>query len=303
MGRKNWQTRYERFAAYSLHADGPGTSGTDNPFAEVNEMRTEGNSPERAIAKLCEAFSDNPWFINLHWPENEHRVRTMMADVSVSFPDGGRVLDVGCYSGYVSLLMAWSGYQVIGTDMEDFAVRTRLFAEHGVDFHETNLNDLNPFAFLPRASVDVVLLGEVIEHVLNYPLGLLRSLGSALRPGGLLILSTPNPSNVMNAVRVLRGLPLLWGTEPFVAEQKFDGRGMICRADIHYREYTTSEMRYLLGAAGFEIETLRYMGMGVSPQQPALKRFMKNNALIKRLMSRRLFTCTQYFVARKRSGA
>ncbi len=264
-------------------------------------MNAHSRESELAVVNLRRAFADNPWFSDIHWPENEERIRTMITDRVSRFPEGGRVLDVGCFNGYLSLLLKWSGFEVIGTDMEALDDRTRLFAQHGVIFREANLNDVDPFPFINPGTIDVVMLGEVIEHVLNYPLGLLRSLFAGLRLGGLMIVTTPNPSNFMNAARALLGRPLMWGTEQFVSTAKFDGKTIIYRGDIHYREYTTSELRELLEAAGFEVEAIHYMGMGISAQQPALKRWIKRNVIGRQLIKRRLFACTQYVVARKPS--
>ena len=51
--------------------------------------------------------------------------------------------------------------------------------------------------------MDVVVLGEVFEHILNHPAGLLQAVFRILRPGGTVILTTPNPSTLINAVRLL----------------------------------------------------------------------------------------------------
>ena len=40
---------------------------------------------------------------------------------------------------------------------------------------------------------DVGVMGEVIEHIPNHPLGLMREVARVLRPHGLLALTTPNP--------------------------------------------------------------------------------------------------------------
>ena len=51
---------------------------------------------------------------------------------------------------------------------------------------------------------DVVVLGEVIEH-LGAPQSFLANLGAMLRPGGVLVLSTPNPYMLNRAWHSLRG--------------------------------------------------------------------------------------------------
>ena len=48
-----------------------------------------------------------------------------------------------------------------------------------------------PRPFIP-ASFDTIVAGEILEHV-ESPMRLLRAIHATLRPGGRLILSTPNP--------------------------------------------------------------------------------------------------------------
>jgi SAM-dependent methyltransferase len=62
--------------------------------------------------------------------------------------------------------------------------------------------DLNaPFAEVAGPDgVDAVTLMEVIEHLEN-PRHVLREIGAMLRPGGILILTTPNASGVYSRVR------------------------------------------------------------------------------------------------------
>lgn len=142
-------------------------------------------------------------------------------------------------------------------------------------------------------------MGEVIEHVLNHPLGLMREVARVLRKGGLLVMTTPNPATLMTALRLVADRSTLWGTRPFMELPKIRENQIISKEDIHYREYRTAEVSHLLISSGFSIEKIRYMGMGVSKAQPAIKRLIKSHPIIKVLMSRRLFACTHYFVARK----
>jgi SAM-dependent methyltransferase len=87
---------------------------------------------------------------------------------------------------------------------------------------------------------DLVVCAEVIEHLPVSPLPALRFLGSALRPGGWLVLQTPNAARIGNRLR------LLAGRNPFEE----------LRDDLvspgHIREYTVDEVVELGRAAGLE---------------------------------------------------
>lgn len=102
---------------------------------------------------------------------------------------GGRslsILDVGCGSGANSAELAARGHRVVGADFSDAAIekyRARGFEGYVVDL-ESNLG-------FPADSFDVVFCSEVIEHMTS-PEVLAAEMFRMLKPGGLLVLSTPN---------------------------------------------------------------------------------------------------------------
>lgn len=256
---------------------------------------------EQAIGKMLVEYSGNEWMLNEHWPLNEPHVRLMVADVIARCPPGPnvRMLDVGCFNGYISVLFKHLGYQVTGTDVCELEDRHAIFAKHGIDFELSNLNDAEPFKHLASEQFDIVIIAQVIEHILSHPLGLIRSLANTMRPGGLMILTTPNPTTIMNAARVLRGRSLLWGTTDFIDQPKFDGGAIISQGEIHYREYTSAELSHLLEGAGLSVELSRYLPLGDSVTQSSLKKLLKNNPLVRKLTSRRLLASNHYFLSRK----
>ena len=256
---------------------------------------------ERAVAAMRQEFSDNEWMLDEHWPLNEPHVRLMIADVMARFPPSSnvRLLDAGCFNGYISFLFKQLGYQVTGTDICELERRDALFARAGIEFVRANMNDPHPFGHLDAESFDVVIIAQVIEHILNHPLGLVRSLAGTMRSGGLMILTTPNPATVMSALRILRGRSMLWGTQAFIDEPKVAGGEVISQAEIHYREYTSAELCRLLEDAGLHVERSRYLGLGNSRSQSGWKKLAKGNPLARKLTSQRLFASNHYILARK----
>ena len=260
-----------------------------------------GAEVERAIAAMLDEYRGNDWMLTEHWPLNEPHVRLMIADTMARFPPGPnvRLLDVGCFNGYISFLFTQLGYQVTGTDICELDDRRAIFEKAGVGFQSSNLNDLEPFKHFAAEQFDIVIIAQVIEHILNHPVGLIRSLAGTMRRNGLMILTTPNPATIMSAIRSLRGHSLLWGTEDFIDEAKFDHNEMISKGEIHYREYTSGELRHMLEGAGLHVELSRYLALGDSRTQSRLKRVVKNNLLARKLTSRRLLASNHYFLARK----
>lgn len=264
--------------------------------AHLEHSARAARTLDEAEHKMLEQFARNNWFLENHWPENRERVRRIMSVLLEKFPQRGAcVLDVGCFNGYMSLLGHLLGFEVTGSDAVGLADRQVIFREFGIAFLEANLNDPKPLATVEAATFDAVIFAEIFEHILNHPLGVLKELARVLKPGGLLVMTTPNPSTITNALRLLLDRYTLWGTESFGEVQKFGDTGSICQADIHYREYRTSEMQDLLRKAGFKTGMVSYLAMGSPVNENALKRLVKRSCAP--LFHRRLFGNTQFLVA------
>jgi SAM-dependent methyltransferase len=241
-------------------------------------------------------FSSNEWFLQHHWPENRARVRRILGALVAKYPQRGvRVLDVGCFNGYISLLARLLGFTVTGSDALPLGDRDAIFEKFGIEYFPANLNESRPFSALGDSAFDAVIFAEIFEHILNHPLGVLQDLARLLKPEGLLVLTTPNPSTVANAARILLDRHTLWGTPSFGEIQKFDTAGAICQADIHYREYRTCEVTELLARAGFSVRQVQYMSMGSPVHESTAKRLVKQSCGF--LLRRRPFANTQFILA------
>ena len=97
----------------------------------------------------------------------------------------GSFMDVGCGSGKVVSLAQQMGWHAEGLELDSEAVASAKRA--GLTIAEGGYERLHerPQKF------DVVLCSHVIEHV-HDPVDMLRALHDALRPGGFLLLATPN---------------------------------------------------------------------------------------------------------------
>ena len=136
------------------------------------------------------------------------------------------VLEAGCGEGYGADLLAGVARRVIAVDYDETAaahVRARYPAVAAV---RANL------ALLPARSgvVDVVANFQVIEHLWDQ-VGFLGECWRVLRPGGVLLITTPNRLTFSPGLDV----PL----NPF-----------------HTRELAADELRELLVGAGFSVEFL-----------------------------------------------
>jgi SAM-dependent methyltransferase len=118
--------------------------------------------------------------------DTEHRGRYWWAARAV---EGREVLDAGCGTGYGMEILAAGGASVTGVDVDRDAV---VAAGRRVGDPDAVVEgDVRELPFDDDA-FDVVVCWEVIEHVE----GAARALGEfrrVLRPGGLLLVSSPNP--------------------------------------------------------------------------------------------------------------
>lgn len=98
-------------------------------------------------------------------------------------PKPARVLDVGAGEGYLCKLLKERGYEVEACDYQE-----DLFKVPGIPFHKADLNRSIP---LPDGRFDCIVSIEVLEHLENH-VQFMREVMRVLRPGGTVILTTPN---------------------------------------------------------------------------------------------------------------
>lgn len=153
-------------------------------------------------------------------------------------PEPKRVLDVGCATGYISVLLMHAGHRVSGIELNPQMAREA--RRNGVEVLEHDVEEPLPLA---SASIDAVHACEIIEHLFDTE-GFLMELRRVLVPGGLLILSTPNLNSAANRIRVLTGRPLeMWGAYP------------ADRHGTHIRVFNKAKVEELLERTGFRDAT------------------------------------------------
>jgi 2-polyprenyl-6-hydroxyphenyl methylase/3-demethylubiquinone-9 3-methyltransferase len=116
------------------------------------------------------------------------RRRATLQLLTEVLPRGAHILDVAAAQGNFSLALAEMGFEVTWNDLRrDLAGYVRLKHERGtVHYAPGNVFDLefqSPF--------DAVLMTEVIEHV-AHPDRLLQRVRGLVRPGGYVVMTTPN---------------------------------------------------------------------------------------------------------------
>jgi len=116
-------------------------------------------------------------------------------------PRGLRVLDLGCGGGHNGALLKRAGArEVIGVELDaGAAARARTCLDAVV---ECDLAHLDP-AQLGEELFDAILASDVLEHLADPDAVLARAV-ARLRPGGAVVVSLPNVSNVVVFASLLR---------------------------------------------------------------------------------------------------
>lgn len=116
------------------------------------------------------------------------------------------VVEVGSGSGIATrCLPHLAGTEVaVGLDVDGDALKKAGSPDDGVDYVLANADAGLPFR---RGSVDALVASEVYEH-LHGPEGFLDDIRRVLKPGGRLILTTPNTESLV--LLFLRLLPRAW---------------------------------------------------------------------------------------------
>lgn len=161
---------------------------------------------------------------------------------------GRRVLELGANPYIMTLLIRWrldvelELVNFFGDDTD--AIESTHVAElngERVDFRFRHFNvERNPFPY-PNDSFDCVLFCEVLEHLLLSADRVVAEIARVLRPGGYVIVSTPNATRLTNLYFLALGQSIWEG----YSEHGVYGR--------HNREFTLAEVRDLLGRHGFAV--------------------------------------------------
>jgi 2-polyprenyl-3-methyl-5-hydroxy-6-metoxy-1,4-benzoquinol methylase len=152
---------------------------------------------------------------------------------------GERVLDVGCGEGRFASELARAGVRVVGADVAEEPLRRARERDPGLDLRL--LDDSEDPWPLEDACFDAVWAGETIEHIADTARWL-SEVRRVLRPGGRLLLSTPNHPPLL----LLR---FALSRRAFAAH--FDPRS------DHLRFYTRATLTRLLGEFGFQEISMR----------------------------------------------
>jgi SAM-dependent methyltransferase len=144
---------------------------------------------------------------------------------------------------YFPYTLFLSGGVNVGEPEQSLIKMINRFSGEEYSFSSENFNvEMDRFPY-PDNSFDVVLCCELIEHLDLDPTYMLAEIHRILKPGGRILITTPNVLVLRNLVSMLRDRKNIY--------YPYSGYGVYGR---HNREWTLEELVQLVSGCGFDIE-------------------------------------------------
>lgn len=199
------------YAQYYTHADGEASRvrvrGLERLWRRLivrrfKRLRIAAETAYRAVVyRDSSAHAHAPWLHGLYrlWPA--HRADTDFSYMYLPVQPGARLLEVGCGSGWLLELMRERGWLARGIDFDDKAVAHARSRGLDVDCGELVAQRY------AAGSFDVIVASHLVEH-LHEPTRFLAECRRLLKPGGQMVLVTPNIESLGHRIfgRHWRGL-------------------------------------------------------------------------------------------------
>ena len=225
----------------------------EEPLAEQSRDREGAVAAPSELAQYLAGWAATPEAREYLGTHSTRLARTL----EITPPGGAadRILEMGAYLQITPALHTRLGYgEVRGcyygklgrTDHREVrSVEGEAFACE-IDHFDAE-KDVFPY---PGEHFSTVVCGELIEHLFEDPMHLMSEVNRILKPGGHMVLTTPNIASLRGISAILQGYhPGFFPAYVMPAESgETDAR--------HNREYTPREIHKLLESAGFEVTLL-----------------------------------------------
>ena len=208
-------------------------------------------SSRRAFLEHCESARGRlEHQSGSYLPEHAERLYATWRVCRDLVPSGLTLLSIGAGSAFVEGALAADGADVTVVDFPEAIESNAAYYEaSGLNAAAADVSDpLRP----ELGEFDVVLAGEIVEHVPASPAQLFRNWAECIRPGGHLVVTTPNLGSVASVLRLLFMRPLLEEPERTFGPVSFENEG------VHRREYMPSEIDAAFHEAGLTPESTTF---------------------------------------------
>ncbi len=189
---------------------------------------------------------DNPYNADFNYLDfHADRFNYLLKKIKNYYQANANFLDIGSLFAYLCLGAKIIGYNSFGVDLDKYVQKfSPRFKKWGIDNRAANLAvDKLPFS---DDKFNLIVASEVLEHFDFHPLIFFQEIKRVLKPGGRVIITTPNLVRLNNVFKILAGRSINWD----INEEYWDG--------VHRREFTAQELRQLANRAGLQEEKMEY---------------------------------------------
>lgn len=162
-------------------------------------------------------------------------------------PNNGLILDVGAIPPLLVTALQQEGFRVEGLDIDPSRFAS-IIDKLGLTIRACNVETGRiPY---DDNSVDLMILNEIFEHLRINLIATFAELRRVMKPGGIILMSTPNGLAMHSMVRMLRRGMI--GPSIHFEYAKLNRVGHMG----HVREYAVNEVLEFLGQMNFEVDEI-----------------------------------------------
>lgn len=200
--------------------------------------------------ELTSFIKQNPKFKHLLWDSfNDHKDRYKKdLELINRYFKGGKILDIGANPFHLTFCLRQLGYEITGVDINPDPFKS-FINKYNLVIKKANIETEElPFK---TSTFDFIIFNEVFEHLRINPIFTLREINRVLKPGGILLLTTPNLYAIHKIFMFNLGKSFNDAYDEFNKLNVYGYMG-------HIREYSTKEIRKFLQNTNFKIENVVY---------------------------------------------
>ena len=153
---------------------------------------------------------------------------------------GKKILDIGCFTGYLMERLKEKNNEVYGVDISQKAVSNA--KKKGLTVSQ---GDVEKGLKFKDNTFDVIVMGEIIEHVFDTD-KVIREIRRMLKSEGSVVITTPNIACLNRRLR------LLLGENPYIDIGVLNDDNKTT-ASGHIRYFTFANLKILLERNGFKV--------------------------------------------------